>query len=96
MIVNMSMSALLLQSIPKTDVSLREGKQNSILYNNLKERGENDSNEIFVMKNRCGSNGQLFIITQCGQRRRKLNIRKKRSYDIAISRKLVIYCLLID
>lgn len=92
----MSMSALLLQSIPKTDVSLREGTQNSILYNNLKERGENDSNEIFVMKNRCGSNGQLFIITQCGQRRRKLNIRKKRSYDIAISRKLVIYCLLID
>lgn len=96
MIVNISMSALLLQSIPKTDVSLREGKQNSILYNNLKERGENDSNEIFVMKNRCGSNGQLFIITQCGQRRRKLYIRKKRSYDIAISRKLVIYCLLID
>lgn len=92
----MSMSALLLQSIPKTDVSLREGKQNSILYNNLKERGENDSNEIFVMKNCCGSNGQLFIITQCGQEDENSTFEKKRSYDIAISRKLVIYCLLID
>lgn len=77
MIVNMSMSALLLQSIPKTDVSLREGKQNSILYNNLKERGENDSNEIFVMKNRCGSNGQLFIITQCGQEDENSTFEKK-------------------
>lgn len=30
MIVNMSMSALLLQSIPNTDVSLREGKKDII------------------------------------------------------------------
>lgn len=58
----MSMSVLSLQNISNTDVSLREEKQNSILYNNLKETREDGSKQKFVVKNRYGLKGQLLTI----------------------------------